>query len=129
MVVLEQSNEVPPIYIEKIFPAGKQELPAMQRILVSGLGLELRSSSDLSSVAHITNLGDGKLPFTCVPLLYGSYGQIGSSFQLEPPRVLYVKAGLPMVNENQFRNAKQRYAEYRKTTGTQIAGTSQKATG
>ncbi|HXM26345.1 MAG TPA: hypothetical protein VN957_10015 [Chthoniobacterales bacterium] len=129
MMVLAQSNEVPTIYIEQIFPAEKQDLPAMQRILVTGLGLELRRSYDLSSVAHITNLGDGKLLFTCVPLLYGSYGQIGSSFQLEPPRVLYVKAGLPMVNENQFRNAEQRYAEYRKATGTQIAGTSQKATG
>ncbi len=101
----------------------------MQRILVTGLGLELRRSYDLSSVAHITNLGDGKLLFTCVPLLYGSYGQIGSSFQLEPPRALYVKAGLPMVNQNQFRNAEQRYAEYRKATGTQVAGTSQKTTG
>jgi hypothetical protein len=38
--------------------------------------------------------------------------------------VLYVKAGLPMVNENQFRDAEQRYAEYRRANGAQIAGTS-----
>jgi hypothetical protein len=124
MTVLAQSNDVPTIYVEQIFPAEKQDLPAMQRILATGLGLELRRSYDLSAVIHITNLGDGKLLFTCVPLLYGSYGQIGSSFQLEPPRVLYVKAGLPMVNENQFRDAEQRYAEYRRATGAQIAGTS-----
>jgi hypothetical protein len=130
MAVLARSNDVPTVYIEQVFPAEKQDLPAMQRILVTGLGLELRRSYDLSAVSHITNLGDGKLLFTCVPLLYGSYGQIGSSFQLEPPRVLYVKAGLPMVNENQFRNAEQRYAEFRKATGAQIAGTpSQKTTG
>jgi hypothetical protein len=130
MTVLAQSNDVPTVYIEQIFPAEKQDLPAMQRILVTGLGLELRRSYDLSAVNHITNLGDGKLLFTCVPLLYGSYGQIGSSFQLEPPRALYVKAGLPMVNQNQFRNAEQRFAEYRKATGAPITGTqSQKTTG
>jgi hypothetical protein len=130
MAVLAQSNDLPTVYIEQIFPAEKQDLPAMQRILVTGLGLELRRSYDLSSVTRITNLGDGKLLFTCVPLLYGSYGQIGSSFQLEPPRALYVKAGLPMVNQNQFRNAEQRYAQYRKATGAQIAATpSQKTTG
>jgi hypothetical protein len=129
MTVLAQSNDVPTVYIEQIFPAEKQDLPAMQRVLATGLGLELRRSYDLSAVAHITNLGDGKLLFTCIPLLYGSYGQVGSSFQLEPPRALYVKAGLPMVNQNQFRNAEQRYAEYRKATGAQIAGTSQKNTG
>jgi hypothetical protein len=129
MTVLAQSNDVPTVYIEQIFPAEKQDLPAMQRVLVTGLGLELRRSYDLSAVNHITNLGDGRLLFTCVPLLYGSYGQIGSSFQLEPPRALFVKAGLPMVNQNQFHNAEQRYAEYRKATGAQIVGTSsQKAT-
>jgi hypothetical protein len=130
MTVLAQSNDLPTVYVEQIFPAEKQDLPAMQRILATGLGLELRRSYDLSAVIHITNLGDGKLLFTCVPLLYGSYGQIGSSFQLEPPRVLYVKAGLPMVNENQFRDAEQRYAEYRRALGPQIAGTpSQKNNG
>jgi hypothetical protein len=130
MTVLAQSNDVPTVYIEQIFPAEKQDLSAMQRLLITGLGLELRRSYDLSAVTHITNLGDGKLLFTCVPLLYGSYGQSGSSFQLEPPRALYVKAGLPMVNQNQFHSAEQRYAEYRKATGTQATGTpSQKTTG
>jgi hypothetical protein len=123
MAVLAQSNEVPTVYIEQIFPAEKQDLPAMQRVLATGLGLELRRSYDLSAVTHITNLGEGKLLFTCVPLLYGSYGQMGSSFQLEPPRTLFVKAGLPTVGQNQFHAAEQRYAEYRKATATQVAST------
>ena len=123
MTVLAQSNEVPTVYIELIFPAGKHDLPAMQRVLVTGLGIELRRSYDLSAVTRVTNLGDGKLLFTCVPLLYGSYGQSGSSFQLEPPRALYVKGGLPTINQNQFHSAEQRYAEYRKATASRIAGT------
>jgi hypothetical protein len=130
MTVLAQSNEVPTVYIEQIFPAEKQDLAAMQRVLVTGLGLELRRSYDLSAVTHITNLGEGRLLFTCIPLLYGSYGQSGSSFQLEPPRALYVKGGLPTVNQNQFHSAEQRYAEYRKATATQVTGTpSEKGTG
>jgi hypothetical protein len=123
MTVLAQSNDVPTVYIEQIFPAEKQDLPAMQRVLVTGLGLELRRSYDLSAVTHITNLGEGRLLFTCVPLLYGSYGQSGSSFQLEPPRALYVKGGLPTVNQNQFHSAEHRYSEYRKATATQVTAT------
>jgi hypothetical protein len=130
MTVLAQSNDVPTIYMEQVFPAEKQDLTAMQRVLITGLGLELRRSYDLSAIVHITNLGDGKLLFTCVPLLYGSYGQIGSVFQLEPPRSLYVKDGLPMVTQSKFRGAEQRYAEYRKAIGTQITGAnSQKSSG
>jgi hypothetical protein len=123
MTVLAQSNDVPTVYIEQIFPAEKQDLPAMQRVLVTGLGLELRRSYDLSAVTHITNLGEGRLLFTCIPLLYGSYGQSGSSFQLEPPRALYVKGGLPTVNQNQFHSAEHRYSEYRKATATQVTAT------
>jgi hypothetical protein len=124
MTVLSQSNDVPTIYIEQIFPAQKQDLPAMQRILATGLGLELRRSYDLSSIVHITPIGDGKLLFTCIPLLYGSYGQLGSSFQLEPPRALNVKEGLPMFSQAKFHNAEERYAEYRKSAGTPVAGAS-----
>jgi hypothetical protein len=124
MTVLAQSNDVPTVYIEQVFPAEKQDLPAMQRILATGLGLELRRSYDLSVVIHVTPVGDGKLLFTCVPLLYGSYGQLGSSFQLEPPRALNVKEGLPMFTQARFHSAEEHYAEYRKSAGTPVAGTS-----
>src|SRR6266404_9976362 len=33
MTVLAQSNDVPTVYVEQIFPAEKQDLPAMQRIM------------------------------------------------------------------------------------------------
>jgi hypothetical protein len=121
--VLAQSNDLPTVYIEQIFPAEKQDLPAMQRILATGLGIELRRSYDLSAVIHVTSLGDGKLLFTCIPLLYGSYGQLGSSFQLEPPRALNVKEGLPMFTQAKFHSAEEHYAEYRKSAGAQVAGT------
>ena len=123
MVALVQSNDVPTVYLEALFPGPKDQLPAMQRVLATGLGLELRRSFDLTAIIHVTNLGGGRLLFTCMPLLYGSYGQSGSSFQLEPPHSLYVKAGLPLVSNNQFEAAEQRFAEYRKAAGNQLAAT------
>ena len=123
MVALAQSNDVPTIYLEAIFPAPKEQLAAMQRVLATGLGLELRRSFDLSAIVHVTNLGGGRLLFTCLPLLYASYGQSGNSFQLEPPSSLYVKAGLPLVSNNQFEAAETRFAQYRKAAGQQLATT------
>jgi hypothetical protein len=128
MVALAQSNDVPTIYLEEIFPAPKEQLAGMQRVLITGLGLELRRSFDLTAVVHITNLGGGRLLFTCMPLLYASYGQSGNSFQLEPPRALFVKAGLPLVSNNQFEAAEHRFAEYRKAAGAQLAATNTPAT-
>ncbi|MBV9877562.1 MAG: hypothetical protein JO025_22740 [Verrucomicrobia bacterium] len=123
VVALAQSNDVPTIYVEAVFPGPKEQLASMQRVLVTGLGLELRRSFDLTAIVHITNLGGGRLLFTCMPLLYSSYGQSGSSFQLEPPAALYVKAGLPLVSNNQFEAAETRFAQYRRAAGSQVAST------
>ena len=72
----------------------------MQRTLTTGLGIELRRSYDLSAIIHVDNLGGGRLLFTCIPLLYGPYGttQGGSGFQLDPPKSVNLKAGLPLVS-------------------------------
>jgi hypothetical protein len=128
VVALAQSNEVPTIYVEAVFPGPKVQLANMQRVLVTGLGLELRRSFDLTAIVHITNLGGGRLLFTCMPLLYSSYGQSGSSFQLEPPAALYVKAGLPLVSNNQFEAAETRFAQYRRAAGSQLASTNAPST-
>ena len=128
VVALAQSNDVPTIYVEAVFPGPKEQLASMQRVLVTGLGLELRRSFDLTAIVHITNLGGGRLLFTCMPLLYSSYGQSGSSFQLEPPAALYVKAGLPLVSNNQFEAAETRFAQYRRAAGSQVASTNAPST-
>jgi hypothetical protein len=121
VVVIAQSVETPSVYLEHVFPADKEHLASMQRILATGLGIELRRSYDLSAVVHVSSIGGGRLLFTCLPLLYGPYGttQNGSGFQLDPPKVLNIKAGLPLVSQNELREAEQRYAEYRKATGQQ----------
>jgi len=121
VAVLAQSVDVPNIYIEHIFPAASDQLPAMRRTLTTGLGIELRRSYDLSAVVHVEVLGGARLLFTCVPLLYGPYGttQEGSGFHLDPPQTLNVKAGLPLATQTQFHDADQRLAEYRRAMATQ----------
>jgi hypothetical protein len=114
VAILAQSVDVPTIYLEHLFPAAPEHLAAMQRILTTGLGIELRRSYDLSAIVHIQDLGNGRLLFTCIPLLYGPYGttQSGSGFQLDPPKNVNVKAGLPMLAPNQIRDAEQRFAQF-----------------
>jgi hypothetical protein len=121
VAVLAQSVDVPTIYIEHIFPAGGDQIPAMERTLTTGLGIELRRSYDLSAVVHVEVLGGGRLLFTCMPLLYGPYGttQGGSGFHLDPPETLNLKGGLPLVTQAQFHDADLRLAEYRRAMATQ----------
>jgi hypothetical protein len=125
--VIAQSVEVPTVYIEHLFPAGAEQLPAMQRTLTTGLGIELRRSYDLSAIVHIDNLGGGRLLFTCIPLLYGPYGttQGGSGFQLDPPKSVNLKAGLPLVSQAQVRDAENRFAQYRRAMAGQETASAQ----
>jgi hypothetical protein len=127
IAVVAQSVEVPTIYIEHLFPAAAEHLTAMQRTLATGLGIELRRSYDLSAIVHIDNLGGGRLLFTCVPLLYGPYGttQGGSGFQLDPPKAVNLKAGLPVVAQSQLHEAEQRFAQYRRAMEAQEMASAQ----
>jgi hypothetical protein len=127
IAVVAQSVDVPTIYIEHLFPAAAEHLPAMQRTLATGLGIELRRSYDLSAIVHIDNLGGGRLLFTCVPLLYGPYGttQGGSGFQLDPPKVVNLKAGLPVVAQSQLHEAEQRFAQYHRAMESQEMASAQ----
>jgi hypothetical protein len=54
-------------------------------------------------------------------LLYGPYGttQSGSGFQLDPPKSVNLKAGLPVVTQVQFRDADHRLAQYRRAMASQ----------
>jgi hypothetical protein len=127
IVVIAQSVDVPTIYIEHLFPAGAEQIATMQRILTTGLGIELRRSYDLSAIVHIHNLGGGRLLFTCIPLLYGPYGtaQGGSGFQLDPPKSVNLKAGLPLIGQPQFHDAELRLAQYRRAMASQETASAQ----
>jgi hypothetical protein len=123
LIVLAQSVDVPAVLIEHFFPASKGNLAAMEHILTTGLAIELRRSYDLSAAIHVSAIGGGRLLISCMPLLYGPYGttQSGAGFQLEPPKLLNVKLGLPAFRPVEIEGAEKRFAEYRKAVSMESA--------
>ena len=120
MVALAQAAENPQIVIEHVYPATPQTLPGLEQMLRTGLDIKLEKSLDLSAVIHVTRTSDGRLQFTVVPILYGSYAlkQGGTgSFSLEPPARLNVAAGLPIVRGQLYDDALKTFAVYTKKHG------------
>jgi hypothetical protein len=73
-------------------------------MLAPGLEMKLARSLDLSAVIHIEKHADGRMQFTVVPLLYGSYAmkQGAGTFSLEPPDSLNLDSGVPVVKAAAF---------------------------
>ncbi|MEI6561442.1 MAG: hypothetical protein WCO68_05070 [Verrucomicrobiota bacterium] len=113
-VALAQAAENPQVLIEHIYPSTPQTLPAIEQMLRTGLDIKLEKSLDLSAVIHVARTPDGRLQFTLVPLLYGSYAlkQGEGSFSLEPPAGLNPAAGLPIVRGQLYEDALKNFAEY-----------------
>ena len=113
-VALAQASENPQVVIEHIYPATPQTLPVVEQMLRTGLDIKLEKSLDLSAVIHVARTPDGRLQFTLVPLLYGSYAlkQGSGSFSLEPPGALNPAAGLPIVRGQLYEDALKSFAEY-----------------
>ncbi len=116
MVALAQAVDNPQVIIEHLYPATPQALPILEDMLRSGLDIKLEKSLDLSAVIHIERTPDGRLLFTVVPLLYGSYSvkQGSGTFSLEPPPQLKPGAGLPIVRGQLYQDALKTYAAYTK---------------
>ncbi|MCX6968228.1 MAG: hypothetical protein NTZ46_10725 [Verrucomicrobia bacterium] len=114
LVSLAQAAENPQVVIEHIYPATPQALPIVEQMLRTGLDIKLEKSLDLSAVIHVARTPDGRLQFTLVPLLYGSYAlkQGSGSFSLEPPKELNPAAGLPIVRGQLYEDALKTFAEY-----------------
>jgi hypothetical protein len=116
MVALAQAVDNPQVLIEHLYPATPQTLPILEDMLRSGLDIKLEKSLDLSAVIHVARTHDGRLIFTVVPLLYGSYSvkQGSGTFSLEPPPQLNPGASLPVVHGQLYDDALKTYAAYTK---------------
>ncbi|XHR29385.1 MAG: hypothetical protein ACFUZC_02245 [Chthoniobacteraceae bacterium] len=116
MVALAQAVDNPQVAIEYLYPATPQTLPILEQMLRSGLDIKLEKSLDLSAVINVARTPDGRLLFTVVPLLYGSYSvkQGSGTFSLEPPPVLNPGAGLPVIRGQLYEDALKTYAAYTK---------------
>lgn len=131
VVALAQSSDNPQVLLEHVFTADPKTIPTLHRTLLTGLDIDLKRRQDLSAVIHIAKLPDGRLKFTAVPLLYGSYAstQGPGSFTLEPPASVNPESGLPIVREDRIAEASQKYALYRRRAGfTDAESTAPRAT-
>ena len=124
VVALGQSVDFPQALIEHVYTAPARTVPLLNKMLVPGLDIKLEKTLDLSAIVHIARLFDGRLQFTVVPLLYGSYAIKDStgSIGLEPPPILNPAGGLPIIRGSQLDEALKAYAEQmRKRVGARVA--------
>ena len=119
VVALAQATDAPQVLLEHVFTADKRVIPVLHRMLLTGLNLRFDKTVDLSALVNVTRLKDGRLQFTAVPLLYGSYttSSGAGSFSLEPPSHLNIAKGLPVVNQPIIAEAMDKLAAHRNRAG------------
>ena len=119
VVALAQAKENPKVLLEQIFPAQTKVVPALHRTLLTGLDIDFKRENELCAIIHIDKSGDGRVRVTTVSILYPSYESATASgtFTLEPPAVLNVAAGLPVVTSGRLTEAEAKYAAFRRRAG------------
>jgi hypothetical protein len=119
VVALAQSTENGGVLLEHVFTANKEDVLTLQRMLLTGLDLKLDRTLDLSAIINVKRLKDGRLQFTAVPILYGSYASSTGpgTFSLTPPTNLDMASGLPVLDDKMVAEANQKYSSYRLRVG------------
>ncbi|MCS7008713.1 MAG: hypothetical protein NZL93_02090, partial [Chthoniobacterales bacterium] len=119
VVALAKANNDPRVLLEHVFTAKPSNVENLQRLLLTGLEINLQRRLDFSAVINARKLPDGRILFTAVPLLYGTYTSVQGpgTFSLEPPPSLNVGAGLPIIRGPRLEAATEKYAAYRRKLG------------
>jgi hypothetical protein len=112
VVALAQAVDYPQVLLEHIYTSDAASVPQLQAMLTPGLDIKLEKTLDLSAIIHIERLEDGRLQLTAVPLLYGTYAlkQGTGSFSLEPPGILHLETGVPIIKSSMLPPAARNYA-------------------
>ncbi|MEA3212164.1 MAG: hypothetical protein QOE70_5221 [Chthoniobacter sp.] len=116
-VALAQSIDFPQVLIEHVYPTAKDNVSQLRTMLQTGLDMKIERTNDLSALIHIEKIYDGRLQFTLVPLLYGTYAlkQGVGTFSLEPPADLNMEGGVPVIKDQLLKSALTEYINYRRT--------------
>lgn len=116
VAALAVSKDDPRLLVEQIFSSGKRIIPILHRTLLTGLDIDLKRENELAAIIHIERLKDGRLKLTTVSIMYPSYESAGSdgTFTLEPPTMLNVHAGLPVIDATRQAEADAKYDHFRK---------------
>jgi hypothetical protein len=119
MVALAASLENGQLLIEHLYPAEPSVVPSLKQTLNPGLEIKLERTHDLSAVVHVEHLDDGRLMFTLVPLLYGTYTMTRGpgTFTLQPPLSLNLAAGWPLFKKPERLRAELHFRDLRQEKG------------
>ena len=117
VVAVAQSIDFPQVLIEHLYPADQENVGTLRAMLQTGLDMKIERTNDLSAIIHIERVQDGRLQFTLVPLLYGTYAlkQGVGTFGLVPPDNLNMAGGLPITKPAALKQALAAYADFRKS--------------
>ena len=117
MVALAQSNDFPQVLIEHLYPMNAGEIAKARPLLTAGNPIKLEKTYDLGAIIHIARIADGRLQFTVVPLMYGSYALSGGAgtFTTEPPHDLYIEGSLPVMDGARVEAAMKKFTDYRRS--------------
>jgi len=116
VVALAQSVDYPQVLIEHLYTAPADNVPALQQMLQRGLDMNVKRTDDCAAVLHAARLADGRLKFTVLSVLYGTYAvkQGTGMFSLEPPSKIHIEAGLPLIPAEEAQASLKTYADYRR---------------
>ncbi|MGH8100993.1 MAG: hypothetical protein ACREIW_06830, partial [Chthoniobacterales bacterium] len=119
MVALAASLENGQLLVEHLYPAEPSVIPSLKQTLHPGLEIKLERTHDLSALIHVERLDDGRLIFTAVPLLYGTYTMTRGPgmFRLEPPLTLNLAAGWPLFKKPERLRAELHFRNLQKEIG------------
>jgi hypothetical protein len=116
VVALAQAVGFPAVLIEHVYVSESSDVAQLRKMLMTGLDIKLMKTLDLSAVIHVEKIFDGRLQFTVVPLLYGTYAmaQGTGSFSLTPPDEVNLKAGMPILETKEIQEAFRTYALFQR---------------
>lgn len=119
VVALAQSKDTPRVLLEQVFTADPKVVPALHRTLLTGLDIDLKRENELAAIIHVERLTDGRIKVSAISILYPSYESATASgtFTLDPPQLLNVAAGLPVISGRRQEDADKKYAGFRKRAG------------
>ena len=123
-VAVAQSENLPQVLVEFVFPAAPENVPAIRETVTMGADITLQRSQDMWALVHVERHADGRMQFTVLPLPYGGWqlkrGQ--GSFSLQSPEELLrdrridlnLAAGLPIVRDPRLAAALAMHKEFRR---------------
>jgi hypothetical protein len=123
-VAIAQSENLPQMLVEFVFPSEPENVPAICETVTMGVDVTLQRSQDLWALVHVERHVDGRMQFTVLPVPYGGWqlknGQ--GSFSLQSPEELLrdrkielnLAAGLPIVRDPRLSSALAEHKEFRR---------------